>query len=451
MKIMLNYTPKMHLKYLLIMLIISNNAAFGQTFDIQGHRGCRGLLPENTIEAMLHAIDLGVTTLELDVIISGDKQVVVSHEPFLSSEICLDKDNNEIKLENEKTFNLYQMNYNDIKQCDCGSKIHERFPNQTKLKTYKPLLTELIDKVEAYVDKKYPNKTLFYNIETKCTPQTDDVFHPKPAEFVDLLMDIIQQKGIAQRVFIQSFDVRSLQYLHQKHPQIKTVLLVENEDSLSKNLKTLGYLPHTYSPYYPLVTPQMVKYLHKKGVKIVPWTVNEPTDMQKLIALNIDGLISDYPNRYFDLLQNNNTNSAPKLDINVVCSNKNGNTFNIETQNNQPLIVFDSPAGYGKATIEVKNVEQGITCIWNFDKLEGFSLYLNPNQSISFFEYEGKMEKTIKNDNPNNENQLLQNISIEIVKNNNASKRKNDYVLHLPKEFLTKFATFDVQWIDYYR
>ena len=185
---------------------------------------------------------------------------------------------------------------------------------------------------------------------------------------------MFQQKGIAQRVFIQSFDVRSLQYLHQKHPQIKTVLLVENEDSLSKNLKTLGYLPHTYSPYYPLVTPQMVKYLHKKGVKIVPWTVNEPTDMQKLIALNIDGLISDYPNRYFD-----------------------------------------------------------------------------PNQSISFFEYEGKMEKTIKNDNPNNENQLLQNISIEIVKNNNASKRKNDYVLHLPKEFLTKFATFDVQWIDYYR
>jgi hypothetical protein len=151
------------------------------------------------------------------------------------------------------------------------------------------------------------------------------------------------------------------------------------------------------------------------------------------------------------LLQNDKPNTPEKPDINVVCSSKNGNTFSTETQNNQQLIVFDSPAGYGKATIEAKNAKQGITCIWNFDKLEGFSIYLNPNQSISFFEYEGKMEKTIKNDNPNNESQPLQNISIEIVKNNNASKRKNDYVLHLPKEFLTKFATFDVQWIDYYR
>ena len=142
------------MKSLFLLLLTVNS--FSQEFDIQGHRGCRGLLPENSIVAMKKAVDLGVTTLELDVVISADHQVLLSHEPFLSHEICLDSNGNEIYENNEKSYNLYKMNYDEIRKCDCGSKIHPRFLSQEKVKTYKPLLSEMIDSVENYIQKKYP-------------------------------------------------------------------------------------------------------------------------------------------------------------------------------------------------------------------------------------------------------------------------------------------------------
>jgi glycerophosphoryl diester phosphodiesterase len=289
-------------KYLLILSLLSASQCFSQEFDIQGHRGCRGLLPENSIEGMKKAIDLGVTTLELDVVISADHQVLLSHEPFLSHEICLDKNGNEITEVNEKSFNLYQMSYDDIRQCDCGSKIHPRFLGQTKIKTYKPLLSEVIDSVENYIKRKYPDKSIFYNIETKSAIEGDAVFHPKPKEFVDLLLKVIQDKNIGNGVFIQSFDVRTLQYLHGIKSKIKTVLLVENKLSIQENLKLLGFKPTVYSPEFILLDAEAVLYLHRKKIKVIPWTVNEVPDMKKIISLGADGLISDYPNRYFEII-----------------------------------------------------------------------------------------------------------------------------------------------------
>lgn len=283
--------------FLLILPFLSQ----AQEFDIQGHRGCRGLLPENTIEAMKKAIDLGVTTLEMDVVISKDKQVLLSHEPFLSHEICLDKNNNEIANSNEHTYNLYAMNYDEIKSCDCGSKIHPRFLEQQKLKTYKPLLSEVIDFTENYISKNYPGKKIQYNIETKSDPKGDNIYHPLPAEFVDLLVKIIQSRNITERVYIQSFDVRTLQYLHKKYPKFKTVLLVENKMSIAKNLKLLGFNPDVYSPEFILLDAKKVKKLQKMGIKVIPWTINTKEDMKKVIDYGIDGLITDYPNRYFEL------------------------------------------------------------------------------------------------------------------------------------------------------
>ncbi len=291
-------------EYLSIVLLFFVANCFSQEFDIQGHRGCRGLFPENSIEAMKKAIDIGVTTLELDVVISADNQVLLSHEPFLSHEICLDKNGNQIIEGNEKNFNLYQMNYADIQQCDCGSKIHPRFLSQTKMKTYKPLLSEMIDSVSNYTKKKYPNKIIHYNIETKSEIEKDGAFHPKPKEFVDLLLKVIEKKNISDKIFIQSFDVRTLQYLHQIRPEIKTVLLVENKLSIKENLKLLGFIPNVYSPEFILLDKKAVRYLHSKNIKVIPWTVNEITDMKKVIDLNVDGLISDYPNRYFETIKN---------------------------------------------------------------------------------------------------------------------------------------------------
>ncbi|MFM9987204.1 glycerophosphodiester phosphodiesterase family protein [Flavobacterium sp.] len=290
------------MKQLIPFLFLISIASFGQNFDIQGHRGCRGLLPENSIEAMKNAVDLGVTTLELDVVISTDNQVLLSHEPFLSHEICLDTNGNEIYENNEKSYNLYKMNYNEIRKCDCGSKIHPRFLNQKKLKTFKPLLYEMIDSVENYIKKKYPNKTIFYNIETKSAIEGDTIFHPRPKEFVDLLLKVLENKKILDRVFIQSFDVRTLQYLHQIQGNVKTVLLVENNFSIKENLRLLGFNPNIYSPDFNLLTKKDIAFLHHKKIKIIPWTVNEISDMKKLILMHVDGLISDYPNRYFEML-----------------------------------------------------------------------------------------------------------------------------------------------------
>lgn len=285
------------------LLVLLPFFAFAQEFDIQGHRGCRGLLPENSIQAMLKAIDLGVTTLEMDVVISKDNQVVLSHEPFLSYEIALDLDGKEIEEKNEKNYNLYQMTYEQIKQYDCGTKVHPRFLEQQKIKTYKPLLSEVIDSVEHYIQIKYPGKKICYNIETKTTIEGDAIFHPKTEDFVNLMMAVIKEKNIQDRVYIQSFDVRTLQHLHTTYPEFKTVLLVENELSIDENLKILGFKPDVYSPYFKLLDKKKVNYLHQKKIKVIPWTVNEKKDMQQIIKMKVDGIISDYPNRYFELKQ----------------------------------------------------------------------------------------------------------------------------------------------------
>ncbi|MFK7032496.1 glycerophosphodiester phosphodiesterase [Flavobacterium oreochromis] len=289
----------MNKKLLIIFLLPFMSQA--QNFDIQGHRGCRGLLPENTIEAMKKAIDLGVTTLEMDVVISKDKQVLLSHEPFLSHEICLDKNSEIISEIKEQSFNLFQMNYDEIKRCDCGSKIHPRFLEQQKIKVYKPLLNDVIDFTENYIHEKYPGRKIFYNIETKSDPKGDEVYHPLPKEFVDLLVKVLKTKGISNRIYIQSFDVRTLQYLHKKYPEFKTVLLVENTLSIKENLKKLGFRPTVYSPEFILLDKEKIDYLHANNIKVIPWTVNKKEEMKTLISYGVDGLISDYPNLYFEL------------------------------------------------------------------------------------------------------------------------------------------------------
>lgn len=273
-----------------------------KTVDIQGHRGCRGLLPENSIPAFIKAIDIGVTTLELDVVISKDNKVVISHEPFMSHEICTAADGSEITEENEKEYNLFQMTYEEIKACDCGSKGNARFPDQEKMSVYKPLLADMIDAVEAYTSENNLPSQL-YNIETKSQPKGDNVFHPEPEAFVDLLVAVIKEKGISERTTIQSFDIRTLQVAHEKYPDIQLVLLIANEKSPQENLDELGFVPEVYSPMYQIVNKELVDFCQEKEMKLVPWTVNKKDDIQTIIDLGVDGIISDYPDRVVELMK----------------------------------------------------------------------------------------------------------------------------------------------------
>jgi len=266
------------------------------TFDIEGHRGCRGLMPENTIPAMLKALELGVTTLEMDAAITKDKKVILSHDPYFNHDITTRPDGSLMPKAEEKNYKIYQMTYEDVTKYDVGLKGHPKFLRQQKVKAIKPLLTDVIDAAEDYA-KRTKRPLPFYNIETKTTAATDNIFHPGPLEFVDLLMEVIAQKQITGRVTVQSFDSRTLQYLHKKSPSVRTAFLIEDFDknSLDENLKELGYFPEVYSPHYTLVTNSLITECHSKGIKVIPWTVNEKTEIDRLRALHVDGIITDYP------------------------------------------------------------------------------------------------------------------------------------------------------------
>lgn len=282
---------------------LPHSAGFGATvFDKEGHRGCRGLMPENTIPAMLKAIDLGVTTLEMDASISKDKLVFLSHEPFFNHEISTKPDGSFIEQSAEKTFNMYLMNYSEIQKFDVGLKAHPRFPQQAKLAAVKPLLATLFDSVLEYCSRqKLPVPQ--FNIETKTNSKTDGIYHPAPEEFVDLLVAVIESKKMSDKVIIQSFDIRTLQYLHRKYPQFKTALLIEDYDkkAFALQLKDLGFIPSIYSPAEILVTDLLVKQCRDAGIQIIPWTVNDLARMKILKKMGVHGIISDYPNLFKDL------------------------------------------------------------------------------------------------------------------------------------------------------
>ena len=290
---------------LLLSIIIScNHSKMATTnpqinFDKQGHRGCRGLMPENTIPAMLKALELGVTTLEMDISFSADKKALLSHEPFFNHEITTKPDGSFITEAEEKNYNLYKMNYDSIVKYDVGMKPHPRFAQQAKMQVVKPLLSDLFVAVKEYM-KTSKRPFPFFNIETKTLPATDNIFHPAPAEFVELLMKVIKENGMEDYVIIQSFDFRTLQYLHTKYPTIKTAMLIEDSDkkTFDEQLNALGFNPTIYSPAYILVNDLLVKKCNKKNIKLIPWTVNDKQKMNELKAMGVDGIITDYPNLF---------------------------------------------------------------------------------------------------------------------------------------------------------
>ena len=263
------------------------------SFDIQGHRGCRGLLPENTITAFTKALLMGVTTLEFDLVISKDKQVVVSHDTFFHHEITTMVNGEDVTIDNERTFNLYEMNYADIKEIDVGMKVHPRFKGQLKVPAVKPLFKELIATAEKLSSK------ICYNGEIKSTIDGDNINHPDIALFCDLVVAEIKKAHITDRFTLQSFDTRVLEYMHDRYPEIKLSYLVETKGTLAKHLKALTFTPAIYSPDYKLLTQKDIDAAHKLGMKVVPWTVNTKEEITQLIEQRVDGIITDYPDLFF--------------------------------------------------------------------------------------------------------------------------------------------------------
>jgi len=267
-------------------------------FDIQGHRGCRGLFPENSLPAFEKALDLGVHTLELDVVISKDFKVVVSHEPYMNHIICTQPDGEDISVSIQKPFNLFKLNYEEIKAFDCGSKFHPSYSGQQKLRTHKPLLAEVFELAKA------KNPEVKFNIEIKSKPEYYSIYTPEPKAYVELVLDEIESSDLLSQVNLQSFDLTILEEINNQMEPMPVALLVDEDEVIAKKLEQLSFKPEIISPYYKLLTEENVKDYKSNGFQIIPWTVNEISDMKWMIALKVDGLITDYPDRLVDLLQN---------------------------------------------------------------------------------------------------------------------------------------------------
>ncbi|MCH7415106.1 glycerophosphodiester phosphodiesterase [Belliella sp. R4-6] len=283
---------KKSLLFALIFIPMISKAQF--SYDLQGHRGSRGLMPENTIPAMIKALDLGVTTLELDLAVTKDGEIIVSHEPYMNPLICFTPEGSEIK-DGDKSHNIYQMTFEEVKKYDSGTKFHAGFPQQVKFHVTKPRLKDLFEVVEKYVaDHNLPSP--YYNIEIKSSVEGDGAYHPAPAEFSDMVYKLIDSSVSWERVNIQSFDFRVLKYYNQTYPDVTLAMLITDATKSKAQLEELGFQPQIYSPYFVALNQETVKELKEKGMKIIPWTVNTTEQMQKLLDMGVDGIITDFPN-----------------------------------------------------------------------------------------------------------------------------------------------------------
>jgi glycerophosphoryl diester phosphodiesterase len=261
-------------------------------FDTQGHRGARAHRPENTLPAMLYALQRGVRTLELDISVTRDDVLVLSHDSHLRPDLCLNPDGAPAVQVPIRSLTLRQ-----LQEYDCGSLRHPRFPNQQPVPgTPPPTLKEVFALAEEF-----SGGTIRYSIEAKIDPAWDPELTPTPERFVELLEQALVTAGITDRTTIQSFDPRILAAIRQRGFPVRTALLVgrERKDVIREKLfgdpvgdaEKAGAV--VLSPQWRLVNRSLVAAAHARGIAVIPWTVNDPAVMQRMIAVGVDGLISD--------------------------------------------------------------------------------------------------------------------------------------------------------------
>ena len=273
--------------------------------DLQGHRGARGLMPENSIPAFLHALDLGVTTLEMDVAINADGHVVVSHEPWMSAKICTHGDGREITEQEEKNLRIYAMSDVEVASFDCGSRGHPDHPDQQSMPVSKPLLSDVFAAVASRAEATNRNARIgqvLFNIEIKSLPEGDRIFHPEVMEFAGALYRVVREHQLIEQTTIQSFDTRALEAMHEIDPQISISLLVENREGLQQNLNRLSFVPQIYSPDYQLLDRDQIDAAHAQDILVIPWTINDEKTMRELVGMGVDGIITDYPDLGVEVL-----------------------------------------------------------------------------------------------------------------------------------------------------
>ncbi len=271
--------------------------------EVHGHRGCRGLRPENTLTAFLHALALGVDTLELDVVISADEQVVVAHEPWLAAHLGPGPDGLPIPPEQARAYRLYELPYAVIRQCLVGEWPLPGYPEQQPAPTHRPLLTEVFRATETAA-RAQGRPPVSYSVEVKSTPAGDRHWHPVPARFVALVLAELRAAGVLDRTTLLSFDARILREARLACPALRLCLLAETTVPLARQMQALGFVPDTLGPAFGLLSAPRVAELASAfpALRLVPWTVNELSDLRRVLSWGVAGITTDYPDRLLSLL-----------------------------------------------------------------------------------------------------------------------------------------------------
>ena len=275
-----------------LMLLALASCRPKPSIDVQAHRGGAGLMPENTIAAMKNALDLGVNTLEFDLHLSADGQMVVSHDSYFHERYSTRPDGSLVQEEDSREF-LYTMPYDSIAKYDVGLRPVDRWPGQVKMAAVKPLASELIDFAESYA-----KKPVNYNIEIKSWPgEGEGTLWPEYRVFCDTCIPLLLSKQLGDRLTVQSFDVRALNYMHAKWPELILSYLTEDYDGgdIETLLGRLDFVPRWWSPESSVVTRENVAWCHEHGIGVVPWTVDDPAEMRRLVDCGVEAIISNYP------------------------------------------------------------------------------------------------------------------------------------------------------------
>ena len=297
-------------------------AATAAAFDLQAHRGGRGLRPESTLAAFDNALRIGVTTLETDVAITADGVPVLSHDPALNPAITRDAQGRWLTAKGPliRTLTLAQLQTFDVGRIDPASGYARAFPDQQPRDGERiPTLAALFERVKAL-----GADAVQFDIETKIDPREPEAtLAPEP--FVRALLEVVRAQGMTARVMIQSFDWRTLELLHRLEPGMRTVYLsaeAPNFDTVRDGRWTAGRrlddfggsVPRMvrasagtapgviWSPAWQTLTPARLAEAKALGLAVIPWTVNDPLTMQRLIEWGVDGLITDYPDRLREVM-----------------------------------------------------------------------------------------------------------------------------------------------------
>ena len=271
---------------LAVGLLLSCSMMLAAKIEVHGHRGARAMMPENSLPAFEYAIGLGVDVLELDVAVTKDDVLVVSHDPEMSAVHCVGPQGSPRLIR--------EMTYAQVQLWDCGAKANPDFPKQ---KAIPGTRVPSLDAVFALATR----GKFQFNVETKIFPHRPSVT-PEPERFAELLLAQIRKHHLEQRVIVQSFDFRTLRAMKRLAPEVRlSALLAYAPQDFVASAREAGAT--IVSPQYKLVTPEKVRAAHEAGLHVVPWTANAPADWEKLVAAGSDAIISDDPAALIEFLK----------------------------------------------------------------------------------------------------------------------------------------------------